>query len=60
MKFTLEIALNDSEVEDYGIDAVLPRYLAQVIGRVESGNADAGTVWDVNGNRIGKYLITDD
>lgn len=59
MKFTLEINLDNAEVEDAGIDRILPDYLLQVIRKVETGNADAGTVIDGNGIVIGKYITTD-
>jgi hypothetical protein len=59
MRFTLEITLDNAEVAENGIDAVLPEYLMQVARRCQDGRADAGTVRDGNGNTIGQYRITD-
>jgi hypothetical protein len=59
MQFTLTINLDNAEVADAGIDQVLPEYLRQVAERCETGHADAGTVWDGNGNRIGTYRTED-
>ena len=59
MKFTLEINLDNADVEDAGIDIVLPGYLHQVSMRVRNGHGDAGTVLDDNGNSIGRYVTTD-
>jgi hypothetical protein len=59
MKFTLNIDLDNAEVEDAGIDQVLPAYLGQVARRAASGNADRGIVRDGNGNVIGTYETTD-
>lgn len=60
MQFQLTISLDNAEVEEAGMDAVLPEYLMQVARRAQDGRADAGTVVDGNGNTIGKYIITDD
>lgn len=61
MKFTLEINLPDAEVEQYGIDYVLPNYLRfDVANKIEMGRADAGIVRDGNGNRIGQWKTEDD
>lgn len=60
MKFTLEITLDNAEVEEAGIDQALPEYLMQVARRCQDGLADAGLVRDGNGNTIGKYQTTDE
>ena len=60
MKFTLEINLDNAEVDLDGIDSALPEYLIQVAKRTRTGYADAGIVQDINGNTIGKYMTTDD
>lgn len=59
MQFILTINLDNAEVAEAGIDQVLPAYLAQVAQRCEDGHADAGIVWDGNGNNIGQYRTED-
>lgn len=59
MQFTLTIKLDNAEVEEAGIDQALPEYLMQVARRCQDGHADAGTVWDGNGNPIGQYRTED-
>jgi hypothetical protein len=59
VQFTLTINLDNAEVEEEGIDTILPVYLRQVADRCETGHADAGTVRDGNGNTIGQYRTTD-
>lgn len=59
MRFTLSIKLDNAEVEDKGIDVALPGYLFNVAQRCASGQADTGIVFDINGNRIGRYRTTD-
>lgn len=62
MKFTLEIEMDESDgslVAEYGIDSILVDYLDQVREKVYLGHADAGIVWDVNGNQVGKWRTTE-
>lgn len=57
MRFKLEIDLDETEVEAYGIDDVLPHCLRSVAQHVAEGHADAGTVR--SGDTKAKWRTTD-
>lgn len=63
MKFTLEITGmgNAAFTEEYGgPEMETARILRAVAERVENGHLDAGSAWDLNGNKVGQYRVTED
>ena len=60
MKFTLEIDLPEHEIDTFGIDYYLSGRLIDVTQKVRDGHADAGIVYDIVGNAIGRWITEDD
>ena len=62
MKFSLNITGmgNAAFTEEYGGPEVeVARILRAAAQRVEDGSLDAGSLWDVNGNKVGEYRVTE-
>lgn len=62
MQFTLTITGmgNAAFTEEYGGPEVeVSRILRAAAERVEGGFLDAGSLWDVNGNKVGEYRVSE-
>ncbi len=55
MKFTLEINMDNAAFE-YAAEAELDRLLEKTAAQVRGGLTD-GAIFDINGNRVGKFEI---
>lgn len=59
MTFKLEFETDNAASEEYRAEEV-SRILSEVADRVANGLDDAGTIHDINGNRIGQYAMTEE
>lgn len=65
MKFTLTITGMGNaafqEDEDFGgnPETEVARILRTAADRIENGHLDAGSLWDVNGNKVGEYRVSE-
>lgn len=63
MRFSLEITGmgNAAFQEDFGGDpeTEVARILRSAADRIENGSLNAGSLYDVNGNKVGQYRVTE-
>lgn len=63
MEFTLKITGMGNaafvESEGGGAEMETARILREAADRIEAGHLDAGTLHDINGNKVGQYQTTD-
>lgn len=65
MRFKLEITGMGNaafqEDEDFGgnPETEVARILRAAAERIENGSLDAGSLWDINGNKVGEYRVTE-
>jgi len=61
MKFTLEITdMEGAAFQEAGPCFEVADILAKAAQRVREGHMDAGVLRDANGNKVGRYITTDD
>ncbi|MFE8916892.1 hypothetical protein [Streptomyces globisporus] len=62
MKFTLTITGMGNaafQEEEGGPELEVSRILRHAAKRVEGGSLDAGSLYDINGNKVGEYRVTE-
>jgi hypothetical protein len=60
MKFMLEITeMDNAEFEEDGHNFTVARILVAAAKRIQDGHLDAGILYDINGNKVGRYITTD-
>ncbi len=57
MKLKVEIKMDNAAFEDGNAQDEAARILLNIVRKLQQGNDTEGTLFDVNGNRVGQWSI---